>query len=132
MMPNKMARIGAICLARVAILKRLYRVRSSDGSDRFRLKSRPLAGKVARANRWPVKARPFSGPPITNDGALTVGSDEAGKYFLKGVVDEVYVLKAVLDEEGIAELMSEQIRVAVDPISKLTSAWGSIKGGKYY
>ena len=71
--------------------------------------------------------RPFSGPPITNDGALTVGSDEAGKYPLKGVVDEVYVLKAVLDEEGIAELMSQQIKIAVDRMSKVASTWGSIK-----
>ena len=71
--------------------------------------------------------RPFSGPPITNDGPLTVGSDEVGNYFLKGIIDEVYVINSVLDEKDIAQLMSEQIQSAVEPMSKLTATWGQIK-----
>lgn len=74
---------------------------------------------------------PFSGPPITNTGALTIGSDEPGNYFLKGVVDEVYVIKIPLNEEEIAQLMSDQYKVAVEAQGKLASTWGSIRDVKY-
>ena len=75
--------------------------------------------------------RPFSGPPITNTGALTIGSDEPGDYFLKGVVDEVYVIKKTLNEEEIAQLMSDQYKVAVEARGKLASTWGSIRNAEY-
>jgi len=76
--------------------------------------------------------RPFTGPPITNTGALTIGSDEPGNYFLKGVVDEVYVIKVALNEDGLAQLMSTQYKVAaVGPKDNLASTWGSIRNAEY-
>jgi len=74
---------------------------------------------------------PFTGPPITNTGALTIGSDEPGNYFLKGVVDEVYVIKIALNEEEIAQLMSDQYQAAVEAKGKLASTWGSIRDAEY-
>jgi hypothetical protein len=75
--------------------------------------------------------RAFSGPPITNDGALTIGSDEPGDYFLKGIVDEVYVIRIPLVEEEIAQLMSEQYKVSVEARGKLATTWGGIREAEY-
>ena len=52
-------------------------------------------------------------------------------YFLKGVVDEVYVIKIALNEEELAQLMSDQYEAAVEPKGKLASTWGSIRDAKY-
>jgi hypothetical protein len=67
------------------------------------------------------------GPSFRNDQPLSMGSDSAGRFPLKGVVDEVYVFSVALSEGDIAELMGIQIDLAVDASGKLTATWGWVR-----
>jgi hypothetical protein len=67
------------------------------------------------------------GPSFRNDQPLSMGSDSAGRFPLKGVVDEVYVFSVALSEWDIAELMGIQIDLAVDASGKLTATWGWVR-----
>ncbi len=71
----------------------------------------------------------FAGPPIMHNGALNIGGEVKGRYNMKGAIDEVCILKVVLDEAGIKTLMEGLSGIMpVEPSSlSLTSTWGAIK-----
>lgn len=71
----------------------------------------------------------FAGPPIMHNGALNIGGEVNGRYNMKGAIDEVCILKTVLDEAGIKNLMSGLSGILpVKPSSdRLATTWGLIK-----
>ncbi len=71
----------------------------------------------------------FAGPPIMHDGALNIGGEVKGRYNMKGAIDEVCILKVVLDENDIKLLMNGLSNLMpVEPSSiSLTTTWGAIK-----
>lgn len=71
----------------------------------------------------------FAGPPIMHNGALNIGGEIKGRYNMKGAVDEVCILKVVLDEDGIKTLMNGLAKtMPVEPsLFSLTNTWGAIK-----
>ena len=54
------------------------------------------------------------------------GSPEGGRW-VNGVMDEVAFYNVALTEDDIKTIMTDGLETAVDPLSKLTTTWGSIK-----
>jgi hypothetical protein len=54
------------------------------------------------------------------------GSPEGGRW-INGSIDEVAFYPVALTEDDIKTIMTDGLETAVDPLSKLTTTWGSIK-----
>ncbi len=68
------------------------------------------------------------------DNALNVniGADSGNRWFFKGLLDEVALIRTVLTEAEIESIMNEGLEralgiIAVSSMDKLTTTWGSIK-----
>lgn len=70
----------------------------------------------------------FAGPPIMHNGALNIGGEINGRYNMKGSVDEVCILKVVLDENGIKDLMKGLSEImAIELSGKIAATWANLK-----
>lgn len=68
-----------------------------------------------------------SGTPDTSDAPLGLGSSCPGQ-FMKGVIDEAFVMNVAMEEEDIREIMDGlMLYLAVQFHRKISSAWGAIK-----
>jgi hypothetical protein len=67
-----------------------------------------------------------------NELNVNIGADSGNRWFFNGLLDEVALIKAVLTEAEIKDIMNEGLErvlgiTAVSPTSKLTATWGSVK-----
>jgi hypothetical protein len=67
--------------------------------------------------------------PDTSDNVFFIGGCDIGDYWMTGLIDEVALFSEALSEDDINALMGglESVVLAVQPLQKLTTTWGSIK-----
>ena len=70
---------------------------------------------------------------IATDANVTIGrQSNANGFFFEGIIDEVAIFDAALEEEDIKDLMNKGLKEsvnpsAVDPSGKLTSTWAALR-----
>lgn len=67
-----------------------------------------------------------------NELNVNIGADSGNRWFFIGLLDEVALIKDVLTEAEIGDIMNEGLErvlgiTAVSPTDRLTATWGSIK-----
>ena len=70
-----------------------------------------------------------SGKIDTNDIPVSIGRNNVGnREHYQGIVDEVAIFSRALTENEIKNAMeSERLRIAVEPLEKLSMTWGLVK-----
>ena len=71
-------------------------------------------------------------PNEDNELNVNIGADSGNRWFFIGLLDEVALIKDVLTEAEIGDIMNEGLErvlgiTAVSPTDRLTATWGSIK-----
>ncbi len=71
---------------------------------------------------------PADGVPDKSDAPLGLGSSCPGQ-FMKGIIDEAFVMKVAIEEQDIKEIMDNGLilYLAIDSNGKLATTWAKIK-----
>jgi hypothetical protein len=95
---------------------------------------RARTAKLYRDGVFEAEMNIAGSPNENEDNALNlnIGADSGNRWFFNGLLDEVALIKAVLTEAEIKDIMNEGLErvlgiTAVSPTGKLTVTWGSIK-----
>lgn len=79
-----------------------------------------------------LKAEQAMGPGDKNEGELTIGARWGGVHPTTGIIDDVGLFSAALDEGEVQDIMKKGLKAffnlaAVEPLSKLATTLGKIK-----